>query len=139
MSILVEFDYIEDVNGTIQYPDSVVLFGRTERVGNKVVGEYNGALPLDPYTGRWPPDKPLNVYTLSEFLEAVDDDELGVILEMVNSSTNTNANRKAKRVWHKWQATNKVDFNDSKTVAAVTWLVQNTTEWTGARATELGG
>ena len=104
---------------------------------------YNGSIFTAPILRK-------NRYTLSQFIDILTEDELGVLLELVNqlpgsvtltgSVSSTKAHhRKAKRTWEWWRASNNVDFEDSRTVGAVTWLVQNTDEWTPSRATLIAG
>ena len=47
--------------------------------------------------------------------------------------------RQARYTVALWQAENLVDFNEQRTVTAITWLVNNTSEWTAGRAQALAG
>lgn len=78
-----------------------------------------------------------NVYTWAEFLAAITPAEYGAIRELADSTANANVNRQARYALALWEAENRVDFTQQRTVDAVTWLVTNTAEWTGARATQL--
>lgn len=80
-------------------------------------------------------------YRLSEWIDALTDAELDVILDYVHGASGTaNQQRAARRVWEYWRAHNLVDFNLPKTVAVVTWLVNNSGGvWTAQRATALAG
>ncbi len=80
-------------------------------------------------------------YRLSEWIDALTDAELDVILDYVHGASGTaNQQRAARRVWEYWRAHNLVDFNLPKTVAVVTWLVSNSGGvWTAQRATALAG
>jgi len=81
------------------------------------------------------------VYTLSEWIDALTDAELDVILDYVHGASGTaNQQRAARRVWEWWRANDLVDFNLPKTVAVVTWLVNNSGGvWTAQRRDELIG
>jgi len=122
MSLLA--DYVENDRLILVDSPDVTLMGKKYQNGQFVVV---------------PPTPKYNSYSLAEFIDALTDDEYGVIREMVMSTTNTVANRKAKRIWDWWGAHGIVDFNDQRTVNAVTWLVTNTTEWTVARGNALKG
>ena len=80
-------------------------------------------------------------YTLSEWIDALTDNELDVILDYVHGASGTaNQQRAARRVWEWWRAKNLMDFNLPKTVAVITWLVNNSGGvWTAQRATALAG
>jgi hypothetical protein len=80
-------------------------------------------------------------YRLSEWIDALTDAELDVILDYVHGASGTaNQQRAARRVWEYWRAHNLVDFNLPKTIAVVTWLVNNSGGvWTAQRATALAG
>ena len=94
---------------------------------------------LVPDTSGMPARK--SVYTLSQWIDALTDAELDVILDYVHGASGTmNQQRAARRVWEWWRAHNRVDFNLPKTVAVVTWLVNNSGGvWTDARRTALIG
>lgn len=80
-----------------------------------------------------------NRYTWAEFLRAITPAEYGTIAELAQSTGTTAVIRQARYTVALWQAENLVDFNEARTVTAITWLVANTSEWTGARATALAG
>lgn len=85
-----------------------------------------------------PPLMPYKKYTFDQYLEALTDDEYGVILEMTNSTTNQY--RKMKRAHARWRAQDKVDFNDDFTNTMHTWLVANVgSVWTQAKYDQLKG
>ena len=93
---------------------------------------------------RWvDPDAPApkRRYTLAEWLDAMTDAELDVILDYVSGDAGTaNQKRAARRVWEYWRATNVVDMNAAKSQQILTWLVANSGGvWTAARRTELIG
>ena len=76
-----------------------------------------------------------NRYTWAEFLRNITPAEYGAIVEL--ASGNTAIARQARYTLALWQAEDLVDFNEARTVAAITWLVQNTGAWTVERAQEL--
>ena len=80
-------------------------------------------------------------YTLSQWIDALTDAELDVILDYVNGDTGTTAQKRAaRRAWEHWRATNTVDMNAAKNQQILTWLVNNSGGvWTAARRTELIG
>ena len=122
--------------------------GRLALINNGIVIEVSVGNPADPNYAAWtdvtgitvdgarvsvgwsyngstfaPPPSPTtkkNRYSLAQFIDIMNDDELGIILEYVNSTANTTVARKAKRTWERWRATDVVDFNDQRTVDAVT-------------------
>lgn len=55
----VKFPLVFAPSGAIEYPDSIDQFRETEIVGNEIIAEYIGGLPLSPYS---PPDAPLTVF-----------------------------------------------------------------------------
>lgn len=80
-----------------------------------------------------------NCYTWAEFLRAITPNEYGAIAELAQSTGATAVIRRARYTVAIWQAENKVDFRDAGTVAALQWLVANTSEWSAPRAIELAG
>ena len=74
-------------------------------------------------------------YTWAEFLRAITPAEYGEIVEL--AAGNTAIARQARYTLALWQAEDLVDLNEPRTVAAITWLVQNTGAWTVERAQEL--
>ena len=80
-----------------------------------------------------------NRYTWAEFLRSITPAEYGAIMELAQSTGTTNIIRQARYTVALWQAENLVDFNEARTVQAVTWLVNNTSEWLPARAQALAG
>lgn len=84
---------------------------------------------------------PKRVYTLAEWIDAMTDAELDVILDYVSGDAGTaNQKRAARRVWEYWRANNRVDFNRAKNVQVLAWLVANSGGvWAAQRATELAG
>ncbi len=80
-----------------------------------------------------------NCYTWAEFLRAITPAMYGDIMELALSTASTNIARQARYTVAIWQAEGKVGFRDQQTVAAITWLVQNTDAWTPENATALAG
>lgn len=80
-------------------------------------------------------------YTLAEWIDALTDAELDVILDYLNGDTGTTAQKRAaRRVWEHWRATNRVDMAVAKNQQILTWLVNNSGGvWTDARRTALIG
>ena len=78
-----------------------------------------------------------NRYTWAEFLRAITPAEYGEIVEL--AAGNTAQARQARYTLALWQAEDLVDFREPQTVAAITWLVQNTDAWTPENATALAG
>ncbi len=76
-----------------------------------------------------------NRYTWAEFLRNITPSEYGAVVEISRADTATG--RQARYTLALWQAEDLVDFNEARTVAAITWLVQNTDAWTVERAQEL--
>jgi hypothetical protein len=76
-----------------------------------------------------------NRYTWAEFLRNITPSEYGAVVEISQAGTATG--RQARYTLALWQAEDLVDFNEARTVAAITWLVQNTDAWTVERAQEL--
>lgn len=80
-------------------------------------------------------------YTLSEWIDAMTDAELDVILDYVNGDIGTTAQKRAaRRVWEYWRALDRVDMALQRNQDVLTWLVNNSGGvWTAARRTELIG
>lgn len=74
-------------------------------------------------------------YTWAEFLRAITPAEYSEIVEL--AAGNTAIARQARYTLALWQAEDLVDLNEPRTVAAITWLVNNTDAWTPERAQEL--
>lgn len=87
----------------------------------------------------FPPEK--NRYTLAQWIDALTDAELDVILDYVSGDAGTTAQKRAaRRVWEYWRSRNLVDLNLAKNVQALTWLVNNSGGvWTAGRVAALIG